>query len=159
MELSIVPAGDIEDDLLESLKDYLEFIGFQVSITEKIPIPEKAYNNQRDQYIVYPFIEIVNRLKGHHLVITDVDLYTQGLNFIFGYGSGPNAIISIFRLKGALLEERTIKEALHELGHVFSLGHCPTSECVMHFSNSLQDTDYNSNTFCPECRKLWPFKQ
>lgn len=158
MELSIVPAGDIEDGLLESLKDYLESIGFQVSIAEKIPIPEKAYNNQRDQYSVYPFIEIVNRLKGHHLVITDVDLYMQGLNFIFGYGPGPNAIISIARLKGALLKERTIKEAVHELGHVFSLGHCPTPECVIHFSNSLQDTDYKSNKFCPECRKLWPFK-
>jgi predicted Zn-dependent protease len=99
MELSIAPAGDIGDNLLKSLKDYLEFIG-----------------------------------------------------------PGPNAVISIARLKGALLEERTIKEAVHELGHVFLLRHCPTPECVMHFSNSLQDTDYKSKEFCPECRKLWPFK-
>jgi len=36
--------------------------------------------------------------------------------------------------------QRVIKEAVHELGHAFGLTHCENSKCVMHFSNSLQDT-------------------
>lgn len=150
MKLSLVPAGPIRKDLLELLKTHLESCGFTVTISEEIPLPHKAYNPQRDQYLAQPFLD--REEKGHHLIITDVDLYTPGLNFIFGYGPGPNAIISIARLKGPLLPERMIKEAVHELGHVFSANHCPDPRCVMHFSNSLADTDYKSKEFCPRCR-------
>lgn len=155
MELSIVPAGYIERELLETLKDYLESVGFHVTIAGEIPVPEKGYSKKRNQYRVNPFIDAVDHLEGHHLVVTDVDLYTPRLNFIFGYGPGPNAIISIARLKGDLIKERMIKEAVHELGHVFSLRHCSNPECVMYFSNSLQDTDYKRKEFCTKCQKLW----
>ena len=40
-----------------------------------------------------------------------------------------------------LFRERALTEAVHELGHTYGLGHCPVSTCVMHFSNSLHDTD------------------
>jgi len=32
-----------------------------------------------------------------------------------------------------LLKDRAIKEAMHELGHVFGLEHCSNPRCVMHF--------------------------
>jgi archaemetzincin len=44
---------------------------------------------------------------------------------------------------------------VHELGHVFGLEHCPDPECVMHFSNSLLDTDRKSTSFCSQCRARW----
>lgn len=159
MELSIVPVGHINRDLIEPLKEYLESIGFSVTISDRLPIPEKAYDEKRNQYIVHPFIELVNKLKGHHLLVTDVDLYTPGYNFVFGVCLGSNALISIARLKGYLLTERMIKEAVHELGHVFSLRHCSNPSCVMHFSYTLQDTDYKSKEFCRKCQKLWPLKK
>lgn len=152
MEVSIVPVGTIKRELLDSLKGYLESVGFTTTIADVLPIPEKAYNPKRNQYLVYPFIDMVNHLKGHHLIVTDVDLYTPQLNFIFGYGPGPNAIISIARLKGNLLEERTIKEAVHELGHVLSLRHCSNPRCVMHFSKCLADTDYKNKECCSKCQ-------
>lgn len=158
MNLSLIPVGPIDQNLLESLKEYLESIRFQVTIAEEISIPKKAYNERRNQYLVFLFIEMVGHLKGHHLLITDVDLYTPRLNFIFGYGPGPNAIISIARLKGDLLKERTIKEAVHELGHVFQLHHCSNPRCVMHFSNCLADTDYKHKEFCSKCQKLFSLK-
>ncbi len=154
MELSLVPVGHIEKELLSSLRKHLESLGFSVTIAEEVPIPETAYNPKRNQYQAYPFIEAVD-VKGYHLMVTDVDLYTPQLNFIFGLGPGPNAIISLARLKGDLLKERMIKEAVHELGHVFSLRHCDNPECVMHFSNTLSDTDYKHKEFCRKCQDIW----
>jgi archaemetzincin len=49
---------------------------------------------------------------------------------------------------------RVIKEAVHELGHALGLTHCEKSRCVMHFSNSLQDTDFKHYMFCERCNKI-----
>jgi archaemetzincin len=158
MNLSVVPVGYIPEDLLKSLKNHLKSIGFHITVSNELPIPEEAYNRKREQYAVRPFIKLANTLKGYNLLVTPVDLYAPGLNFIFGYAPGPNAVISIARLRGDLLKERTIKEAVHELGHLFSLHHCPDPRCVMHFSNSLADTDYKGKELCKRCQNLWPLK-
>jgi len=52
----------------------------------------------------------------------------------------------------ALFHQRVVKEAVHELGHTYGLGHCPDAACVMHFSNSLPDTDRKGDRFCPRCK-------
>ncbi len=98
------------------------------------------------------------------LGVTELDLYVPNLNFIFGQAQmgGRTALISLVRLREEfwrrrpnerLLRERTLKEAVHELGHTFGLEHCPNPKCVMHFSNSLADTDVKDSWFCPECKK------
>src|SRR5574337_338076 len=51
-----------------------------------------------------------------------------------------------------LFLERALKEAVHELGHTYRLGHCGDTRCTMHFSNSLQDTDIKGPDFCPRCK-------
>jgi archaemetzincin len=53
-----------------------------------------------------------------------------------------------------LVEQRAIKEAVHELGHVFGLTHCEKSRCVMHFSSSLRDTDFKHYIFCERCNEI-----
>ncbi len=46
-----------------------------------------------------------------------------------------------------------LKEAAHELGHTLGLGHCPDRRCVMHFSNTLDDTDFKGADFCLRCAR------
>lgn len=87
----------------------------------------------------------------------------QELNFVFGLAdrATARAIIALPRLRQsfyglpddiALFRERAIKEAVHELGHTFGLGHCRDRRCVMAFSNSLADTDRKGQEFCERCQ-------
>ena len=37
-------------------------------------------------------------------------------------------------------------------GHLFGLVHCTNNKCIMHFSNTVKDTDEKEQTFCQNCR-------
>ncbi len=98
------------------------------------------------------------------LGVTPVDLYIPVLTFVFGQSQldGPGSLISTYRLRSefyglpedeGLLIERTIKEAVHELGHSFGLVHCPDFECVMHSSSNVEEVDLKGTGFCRDCRR------
>ena len=105
------------------------------------------------------------------LGICNFDAYSSGLNFVFGQASLAGegvAAIYLPRLRqefdglGAdtsIFIERVLKEATHEVGHAFGLDHCPKRSCVMHFSNSLADTDRKAKDFCNICRNKMHQKQ
>ena len=97
------------------------------------------------------------------LAICDFDAYSDKLNFVFGeaYLDGSICAIYLPRLRQefyglnadkSLFYQRMVKEAVHELGHAFGLSHCENIKCVMHFSNSLPDTDIKTNHLCNVCR-------
>ncbi|HKI10342.1 MAG TPA: archaemetzincin family Zn-dependent metalloprotease [Nitrososphaeraceae archaeon] len=97
------------------------------------------------------------------LVLCNFDAYSNGLNFVFGQAhmNGKVAAVYLARLRQEfygleknqnLFLQRVLKEAVHETGHAFGLGHCPVSRCVMHFSNSISDTDAKAKDFCQDCR-------
>jgi archaemetzincin len=99
--------------------------------------------------------------RGGVLAVTEADLYANDLNFVLGMAQSPGrtAVISLYRLAWETDQEtrrmRALKEAVHELGHTLGLAHCPDAGCVMHFSNTLVDTDRKSHRLCAMCeRKL-----
>jgi archaemetzincin len=125
----------------------------------------QAYNPERKQYLSSELLCALGRAARSERVvgIADVDLYAPRLNFVFGEAdmASGTAVVSLYRLRPeyyglvgdeVVLLERATKEIVHELGHTFGLGHCPNSGCVMHFSNSLADTDVKELFFCSKCR-------
>ena len=154
--MSILPIGKIEPDILNMLKGRLGFLPTKVSLLEEAQIPEKSYNAQRDQYESLHFLNLVRTQPGDRVLgVTEVDLFAEPLNFVFGQAaiSGKAAVISLARLKGEkkLYHSRTVKEAVHELGHTFGLKHCDNEKCVMKFSNCLAETDMKGEKYCDKC--------
>ena len=168
MKITLKPIGSIDNNTLEELKEKLnQTFGCPVEITPEAFKLEQAYNSKRGQYLASKLLAWLKKSglgKDEKVLgIVDLDLYAPGLNFIFGQAdiiSGV-AIISLCRLgqefyespsDEALFLDRAVKEAVHELGHTFALEHCKNARCVMHFSNSLPDTDWKQAVFCSQCR-------
>jgi len=163
----LIPIGNVEKAILEALlRPLAEVFGQRTQIGDSIALPQKSWNRHRGQYLApmllakLPPPSLGDRVLG----VVDVDIFAPGLNFVFGEAdiARRRALISLTRLRQEfyglsrdenLFQERALKEAVHELGHTYGLKHCPNSACVMHFSNSLHDTDLKSWNFCPICQK------
>lgn len=163
MNLTIIPFADVDPLTVQHLTEDLRFLKLYITVTEPIDLPDNAYNENRHQYHANSLLNRIRQRHGKHLLgITNADMYVDSLNFVFGLAdlSGRASIISTFRLHFDASEqefrERVVKEAVHEFGHALGLQHCQSSKCVMHFSNSLQDTDYKGKRFCSQCAAKLP---
>lgn len=156
----LIPYGPVEQEDLEFLMCTLSERGMKVSIATERKVPAAAFNAMRRQYrgdlfLKAPREEAFDRV----LAVTNCDLYENDLNFILGLADAreKSAVISLFRLRMGANEEtfhsRALKEAVHELGHTWGLPHCQNPHCVMHFSNSLEDTDRKGTEWCESCDK------
>jgi archaemetzincin len=165
--ISITPIGKVERMVLGYLKRSLEGVfGTACRIGDPIPVPDFAFNRSRGQYSAEAILGQIHVEEGERVLgVVDLDLYVPGLNFVFGLAdlSGKRALIALPRLRqsfygmpedDALFLERSLKEAVHELGHTYGLGHCPNRKCVMAFSNSISHTDLKGCDFCPSCLSI-----
>ncbi|MEM2901069.1 MAG: archaemetzincin family Zn-dependent metalloprotease [Thermoplasmata archaeon] len=170
------PFGNVSKDVLEELKvrisERILASQSEIVIMNTLPVPFDAYDSEREQYRASSFLNALrlndemlwlgssipnknsNESKNYKILgIVDLDLFTPELNYIFGQAEigGNYAVISLSRLHDVSHEKyisRMVKEAVHELGHTFGFHHCPDAKCVMHFSNTLADTDYKNETYC-----------
>lgn len=160
------PIGAIDPDAIEFLHDELESIFGAVEVRPAAKVPAKALVSSRGQLegaAVLATLPVPKLGEGDAVLgLIDEDIFVADTNFIFGLAYGRRAIISLARLRQefyglhpnpALFRERAKKEAVHELGHIFGLPHCPDRRCVMHFSNSIADTDLKGGRFCERCRE------
>jgi archaemetzincin len=105
------------------------------------------------------------------ICFTNYDLYPdENWYFVFGQATFENrvGVWSLSRLgepdksaedyKNFLA--RTLKIAMHETGHMFSMHHCTKYECLMSGTNHLGETDRRPLDVCPECmaKIAWAFK-
>lgn len=171
MKIGILRIGPLDLHVLERVQENLSMVFPEAEfhlISKKLLVPQEAFDNLRKQYrsdmilsLVRNYAEKIKTLT-RVLGITDVDLFVPSLNFVFGEAECPGkvALISFWRLKPEfynersnfeLFVERSTKEAVHELGHTFGLGHCANPFCVMYFSNSIFETDRKKSLFCNKC--------
>ncbi|MEM2935850.1 MAG: archaemetzincin family Zn-dependent metalloprotease [Candidatus Bathyarchaeia archaeon] len=168
--IGILRIGSVDAEALKNIQSHLFAIFPETTCTlleETMPIPEDAYNKGRSQYHSSRILEKIGiytkKFRADRVLgITEVDLYVPQLNFVFGEAQCPGkaAIISLYRLKPefygqppnrTLFLERSVKEAVHEVGHTLGLGHCGNPACVMFFSNNIQMVDTKSSSFCETC--------
>jgi archaemetzincin len=177
--IALVPIAMEEEDkknILNPLTSHLAST-FEASITIITDPPElessrASFNEQRnqlnsDKLLRWLATTIMNNTKSYDrtkiiLGVCNFDAYSSGLNFVFGQASLTGGVAAIYlpRLKQefygiaadiSIFIERVLKESTHEVAHTFGLAHCPNQSCVMHFSNSIVDTDRKAKDFCNSC--------
>jgi len=122
-----------------------------------------AFRKNRQQYsspkVLDKLRKIPKRPDDIILAVVDVDLFCPDYDFVFGEaepGAGI-ATLSTFRLKedapdAAVYTSRVVKEATHEIGHLYNFGHCEDPGCVMSFSTgNLPQIDAKAASVCREC--------
>jgi len=166
-QVRIVPINAIDVTFLDRLAICLEerFLA-GVGVERSLVVPRSALNATRGQLFVATLITKVMRAHPEAaavlLAITDFDLYKTSHRFVFGDADEAQGVtvVSTHRLRSEfygeptdanLLFQRTLKECIHELGHVFGLKHCYNARCAMYFSNSIFETDNKLPNFCEIC--------
>ncbi len=167
MDVVLVPVGASDAALL----DYLTLmIGETLRCTARLaprPLsPDFAYDPVRRQHhstaLLSALAENYRDGDAKILGVAEPDLFIPILTFVFGEAQlgGTASVISVARLRQTyyglpedpeIYYHRAEKEALHELGHTLGLIHCESYECVMHFSNGIEEVDLKGDRFCPLC--------
>jgi archaemetzincin len=167
--IRLVPVGPLEAGRLDLLAEGLTTGLDARCAIDPIGLDARfAFHPERRQYHA---TEMLARLHELHrgapdtvLGVTAADLYIPILTFVFGEAQNPGAcaIVSTHRLRqefyglpadDALLAERLLKEAIHEIGHTVGLVHCEDHTCAMASSHSVELIDLKEARLCAACRK------
>lgn len=165
-----IGSGAADEDLLTELRAEVTRV-FEVGARcwHGHERPLDSFDARRQQHsstrILRWLLEARPRHSGKIVGLTDADLFIPILTFVYGEAQlgGRAAVVSTarlasdngFRLDRALLRERTVKEAIHEIGHTFGLIHCERRTCVMSRSVNLVQVDAKDRGLCPDCRRRY----
>lgn len=171
MKIGVLPIGQVDEAALLRICEGLTKTFPDttcVMVDANTPLLQETFDEKRRQYQSHTILSEVqsyavqnpdlNRVLG----VVDADIFVPEMNFVFGEAACPGkaALISLLRLRPEfygdtpnieLFLERALKEAVHEVGHTLGLRHCSRPSCVMHFSNSIADTDIKQSVFCDRC--------
>ncbi len=166
--VQIIPIGSTARSFAKELADPLKAeYGIEAEIGNPLGSPNYAYNKDRKQYHAVAILKRLGAARDQRFVgsigVAEVDIFTPDVDFVFGEADRENkvAIISLARLRpeffgelqnSDLLRRRGRTEMVHEVGHLVGLSHCENLSCVMHASESIEDSDRKGNTLCHECR-------
>lgn len=171
MLIRVVPLGNISSETVKQVVESVKkaFACDCVIDNPILNVPKSPYDQERKQYgadglvgFLRPYVR--EKKCDKMLAICNIDIFSKGLNFVFGVAQkgGKICLISLYRLNqryyslqsdAGLLKERASKEAVHELGHCFGLNHCDNDGCVMAFSNEIVSVDKKGAKFCDSCKQ------
>jgi archaemetzincin len=171
-DLYLVAIGSLPAEALKWIETATaEWFPLPIRRLPPLPVPESAYDAKRGQYQSVEIMKMLGQhMLGQHaprdasrvLGVTDVDLAIPMLSFLFGQAQldGPIAVVSLCRLhpefyglppQESVLRDRTVKEALHELGHTFGLVHCSEPKCAMSLATHIALVDAKTQQYCARC--------
>ncbi|MCW1921025.1 hypothetical protein OKA05_00570 [Luteolibacter arcticus] len=167
--IALQPLGPVKAERIAVVKRGLEeAFGVKVALLENRPLPKSAWYAPRSRYRADDLLEHLKEIvpAKHPVVIgiTEKDISTtkdEHVDWgIFGLGEldGRSCIVSTFRLGArgadeAKLRDRLRKVAIHEIGHVTGLPHCPQATCVMQDAEaSIETVDRETGIFCEPCK-------
>jgi archaemetzincin len=165
----ISPIGEFSSELVEAVATEIErAFGFSTETATALEDLSFALDQNRQQYHSTLILEqLAARMPDHCiriLAITQVDLFIPILTHVYGEAQlgGAASIVSTYRLNESSSAMnisprfigRVVKEAVHELGHTFSLRHCPEHTCIMHYCRNEEDVDRKSDELCRYCKVM-----
>jgi predicted Zn-dependent protease len=183
LSIEIQPIGpSTQPQVIEAVQDFLSrFYGRSAKILpaktdlhlQPSDMRDHDYKNGRvsHQWRAEAVIKAARLQKPPHetilVVITENDLWSEGLNFVFGVTdtSSRAAIVSLDGLTKpglspdeakVLLLRRTLKIAVFVTSQIAGIRDFAGYECGMNLSNNTTELDKQPLFFCPECeRKVW----
>lgn len=171
----VQPLGKFDFDqtrIIKTTSEYIEaFFGLPVkplvakSLPGELPVADERmidypqHRQVRTGYVLKKVLQPALPKDAAALIaFTNEDLFPDTtMYFVFGQASLENrvGVWSLYRLDDQADFQkflmRTMKIAVHETGHMFSMRHCTKYECVMSGSNHLGETDRRPIDACPEC--------
>lgn len=172
----IQPIGKFTKDQKKIIRLTAEFIKLYYGLDVKIKksftfnlLPQEAERLQpgskdvkqiSSKYILY---DVLMKYRpddaAAYLGLTTADLWPgkKNFNFVFGQASLKDrvGVWSLYRngdpkTEFSLVLLRTIKTAVHEIAHMFSIKHCIAYQCCLNGSNSREESDSRPLWLCPE---------
>lgn len=166
-KIVLVPMGEMDYGLVNRLATKLvSIVDSPVDILQGIRIPRESFNPRRNQYystVILNKLELLRASPREKILgIMDEDLYVPSVSFVLSEADpqAKAAVISTYRLKQQSLDmsddeklyfSRTVKELVHNLGHLLNLRDCRNPKCVMHVSDTLLEADQKSEKLCDNC--------
>ncbi len=146
--------------VLEQMREYAGlFFHSEAKLLDPLPMFEPALAVDRNQYEDDIMIRYLRKRMPEdalmYIGITDKDLFSRGLNFVFGSGNLVNrcGVYSLIRLESkdaSLFLRRSLGLMTHEAGHILGVTHCVQYHCLMNGANSLDESDRAPLYLCPE---------
>lgn len=166
--LTLIPIDGAGKGILDRLGPELDRrFGTRSSIGPPFRLRREWWDPERDRFSSNEIVDgLIDREtgddsepRGWSLGIAEVDLYAPERDWVFGEATvgGCCALVSLARLRPdpddpKLLFGRVLAEAVHELGHVAGLRHCPKLGCAMAPSESVREIDRKGSRFCADCQ-------
>jgi len=166
--LQLLPIGKVDDALLRGLQNGIpQFVDVSCEVLPPLLDPAPAFHSERQQHHSSELLQhmqgLVDQRTWRLLGVTSLDLYIPILTFVFGEAQmgGPCALVSTYRLRQEfyglppdpkLLQQRLLKESVHELGHTLELRHCPDYACVMASAHAVEWIDLRGTVLCQTCK-------